>query len=914
MGISPAEISDVPLDRLSAHKLFAPQAHQGAIHRKTILERIFVEEETRVILVQGPAGHGKSTLLQQAKSECESRGMLTGWLTFDDTDNDPRRFFTHLLALLTSLEQAPGSAVGQASPESAGRLMRADWFINRLIKLDRPTCIFFDDFHVLGTKLHEFFRHLLERVPERIMIFIGSRSVPEIGLARLVVNHQAMILRADDLRFTPDEVTRFFADSSTLALTPDEVTAIYGQTDGWPAALQLYRLSLVNPAVRRSVRNLNAFRPGQLADYLADNVISMQPKRIKDFLLRTGPLSRLCASLCDAVTGNTGSQEMLLSLEKSGLFLRSLDSDQRWFKYHALFSAFLEDQLINQAKELTPTIHRRAMAWYRENSHYEEAMHHAIAAREYAFAADVLDEWSTQLAMEANLTILEQWHDRLPLDEIERHPRLVLKVAWALAFLRRHHKLSQVVEMLERQSTAADGVMSSSIMVVRSMMSILNDDCHQAFSYVENVDVHNSSVQGFAAFESGAAANLKGYRAMAAGDFEDAREYLNIARAHGERANASFSWGYSISTMGINLMSQGLLSEALERFKLGMSDPRILLDDSVASAALVACYVQTLYEANDLQLAELQFRQFHDAIAGAALLDYLAVAFISMVRIHDIHGRPAQAMEVLDELETISRSSPWPRLTRIVGWERVRRAVLDGDTERARTIVSRIQKEDQPLPQGWVLFAEETEGEVIGLIRLAIHDGSTEEAMQMITRQMSLAQKHGRVHRQIKLLILSALAQKKSGDTTGAQRSLRKALQLAAPGKFVRIFLDEGREILTLLREEWALTSSIKKTSDALAESCRIFLTQLVEASGSDVSGTLTPADSGFQPLEALTERELQILTQLASGLSNSDIGIKVFVSENTVKFHLKNIFSKLGVSSRLQAISAARQMGLLSI
>ena len=912
MGISTAEISGATLDRLSAHKLFAPQAHQGAIHRKTILERIFVEEETRVILVQGPAGHGKSTLLQQAKSECEARGILTGWLTFDDTDNDPRRFFTHLLALLTSLEQTVGVNPGQPSAEGTGRLMRSDWFINRLIKLDRPTSIFFDDFHALGAKPYEFFRHLLERIPDRITLFIGSRSVPEIGLARLVVNHQAMILRADDLRFTPEEVTRFF-DSGTLALTPDEVMAIYGQTDGWPAALQLYRLSLVNPAVRRSVRNLDAFRPGQLADYLADNVISMQPRKVKDFLLRTGPLSRLCASLCDAITGHTGSQDMLLSLEKSGLFLRSLDSNQRWFKYHALFAAFLEDQLLNQSKELAPEIHRRAMVWYRDNRHFEEAMHHAIAAREYAFAADVLDEWSTQLAMEANLTILEQWYDRLPLEEIERHPRLVIKVAWALSFLRRHHKLGPILEMLERQAKTADASMTASIMVVRSMMNILNDDIQLAFSNVENVDVHNSSLQGFAAFESGAAANLKGYKAMASGDFEDAREYLNIARAHGERAGATFSWGYSISTMGVNLMSQGLLREALERFKLGMSDPRILLDESVASAALVGCYIQALYEVNDLKLAELQFRQFHDAIVGAALLDYLAVAFISMTRIHDAQGRPAQAMEVLDELETISRSNPWPRLRRIVGWERVRRAVLDGDVERARTIASRIEKQDTRLPPDWVLFAEEIEGEAIGQIRLAIHDGSLDDAMLLINKQLSAAQRHGRVRRQIKLLILSAIAQKKGSDSAGAQRCLRKALQLAAPGQFVRIFLDEGREIVGLLREEWVLCSGGKKISDVASESVRQFLTQLVQASGSDISGTLTSADSGFQPLEALTERELQILTQLASGLSNSEIGIKVFVSENTVKFHLKNIFSKLGVSSRLQAISAARQMGLLS-
>ncbi|MES1262857.1 MAG: AAA family ATPase, partial [Peristeroidobacter soli] len=318
-----AEAGPKPPGDVHAHKFFAPPAYVGAIRRDAILDRVLGDKTARVVLLQGPAGHGKSTVLQQIKSTFEEQGHITAWLTLDEADNDIRRFYLHAQGMAAALV-APGE-------EHEGGRRRSDWLISLLLKTGKPVALFLDDFQVLYNKtVLTFFRELFERMPEHARLFIGTRSMPEIGLSRLVVNQRAVILHADDLRFSPAEVEQFFSESMK-DVSREEIDAIYRRTEGWPAALQLFRLSLASPQVRRSLVDVGDYRPRELAEYLADNVLALQTPEIQDFLRRTSLLGRLSASLCQAVTGRADSQELLLKLERSGLFVRSLDSDLRWF-------------------------------------------------------------------------------------------------------------------------------------------------------------------------------------------------------------------------------------------------------------------------------------------------------------------------------------------------------------------------------------------------------------------------------------------------------------------------------------------------------------------------------------------------------------------------------------------------------
>ncbi len=685
----------VPTSELGTHKLFAPPEYFGAILRQSVLNRIFADSAPRIVVLQAPAGHGKSTLLQQAKSACELRGAVTGWLTFDEADNDLRRFSTHMQALLGSFEDSGSDALASEESYTDTRRRRSDWFINRLQQFDGPLALFLDEFQTLKNKtILSFFKEMLDRLPERAMIFIGSRSTPEVGLARMIVNRQASVLTADDLRFSPDEVTQFFSGASELWMSSEELDAIYKQTEGWPAALQLFRLSLISPAVRKSLGDLGSYRPRELAEYLADNVLTLQPPRIQDFLLKTSLLTRLCAPLCDAVTGWHNSQDMLLFLERSGLFLRSLDSGRQWFKYHNLFSSFLSEQFRELSESSTEAVHRTAAEWHRRNGYSEEAIYHAIEVHDYDFAAEALDDWSTRLIADGYLMTVERWFDHLPLDALYNHPQLLVKTAYALVFLRRHQKLKPVLDLLERKPfVGADRVANPD--VVRAMAAMMVDNIPLAFRIIANVQVRKQDPQGFDAFELGAAANLSGYMEMALGSFDDARECLALGRAYSGRIGASFSGGYSIGVLGANLLIQGSLREALDRFRANMAEQKAQFDKSFASASMVACYIWALYQANDFDEAESLFAQYHDMISDSVLLDFLAVAYLSMARIHDARNRPEKTLELLDEAENIGYTNKWPRLIRIVNWERVRRALqrmplMSEDAGFLRALLKRV--------------------------------------------------------------------------------------------------------------------------------------------------------------------------------------------------------------------------------
>lgn len=886
------------------HKFFAPPSYPGAICRQELLDRLFRQPGYGAVVVQAPAGHGKSTLLQQAKTASEQRGAVTGWLSFDEADNDMRRFTVHMQALVDSLGEH------RDEERDAGRGARrrlSDWIASRLVQFDAPVHLFFDEFQTLSNRgVLGVFRDLLERIPENVTLFIGSRSLPEIGLARLVVNNQALVLRADDLRFSPGEAEQFFSQARDLGVNKQELDAIYRQTEGWPAALQLYRLSLASPSVRRSLSDLGAYKPRELAEYLADNVLTLQTPRVQEFLRRSSVLTRLSAGLCDHVTGWQDSQSILLFLERSGLFLRSLDSDLCWFKYHTLFSSFLAEQARTDAPEAQVEVHQRAADWFHRHGMHEDALHHAIAARNYGFATDIMNVWADRLIVDANLATMERWSDNLPLDEIARRPELAIKIAWALIFLRRHHKLRPILATLE-----SDPANAPDTGVVRSMLAIVMDDIPLAFDIVQRIPITGLQPSGFRAFELGAAANLSAYRALTAADFDTAREHLALARLYGTRGDAAFSGGYTVAVLGMSLIMQGKLAEALARFRAGLAEHHLDLEKSFAAASLVSCYIHALYESGELDTAETMFTQFHDVICDAVLLDFLAQGYLAMARIQDARGRPHRAEEVLAEAEQIAHTAGWPRLLRIVGWERVRRLLLAGEVDRAQAIASRIPRQPEfTLPEGWMIFSEATEGDAIGAIRLALHGGHTDAAAAQLANELGDAQRQGRNYRLIKLLVLDALVHKQRGNDNHARRSLRRALQLAEPGGFIRLFLDEGDKLLPLLREEYAALGS---ESAADGPALHAFVARLLDASGHHAELTARPpGDTGFQPLEPLTDREKEILVYLANGVSNKEMARRIFVSENTVKFHLKNIYSKLAVSSRLQAINAARQMGLL--
>ena len=899
-----------PALAVGAHKLFPPPVKPNAIGRHAIVERIFAGRDIRVAVLQGPAGSGKSTTLQQIMSACVQAGWATAWLSFDDADNDPRRFEAHVHALMASALRSAHAPQTQAARDDETQPGLTDWLLDHLAQFESPVALFLDEFQALRhDAILQFFRAALPRLPARAHVFIGSRTLPEVGLATLLVNGSAAVLRADDLRFTAVEASEFFASESQLAIGPDEVDVIYQRTEGWPAGLQLFRLALASPEVRTSLDDLASHGPRELAEYLTDNVVSLQAPEVQEFLLRTSLLRRLTGPLCDAVVGRPGSQALLLELERSGLFLSALDSSNGWFKYHGLFAQFLADNLRRNSQEGVREVHARAAAWHLAQESYEEAVYHAVQAQDHALAIDALNRWSSRLVARAELVTVERWYDQLPFEEVTQHVELTIKVAWALVFMRRRAKVRPLAEVLARYKGQGDLSKTTDPELALAMVALFEDDLFGAASIADKPEVHELFETGFPAFELSAAANLMAFAKITYGDFESARKLLVLARVHNARSGAAFSGGYTTAVIGINHMVQGQLREALEGFDSEAAGPPAQLDKSLASAAQAACHIWALYEANQLGRVEYLGTRYQQDIATSVIPDFSAVALLSISRMHQIRGRQALAVETLDTLEQIGHESAWPRLVQLADWERVRRALAAGDVERAGAISQRMAPQAGTAHEHWLRVSENMEGPALGAIRLAIAQGRHADAATDLAAHAAVRPERGAFLR-IKLCLLDTLLQHAKGQHNAAHRCLRRALQLARPGAYVRSFLDEGEVIVEMLRQEY---QTLLGQPDDKQAAERNYIELLLAASGTDLSRPAARAGlSAGQSLEPLSEREREILGFLCDGISNKEIASRLFVSENTIKFHLKKVFAKLDVRSRSQAINTARELRLV--
>lgn len=901
----------------SNHKIQPPRAHRHAVERRALLARLFDESAARVVVFQGPAGHGKTSLMLQARARCTAQGALTGWLSIDESDNDVLRLLGHLQALVAVLgSQSPAPLRDGGAGASGAVTASSDWLIGRLLELGRPVALFLDDLHALTDPgALRLLRELVTRAPERIRWFLASRVVPEVGLPRLVVGDEALVVSAEDLRFSREEMRRVFEADRRLAVNDTELEAIFGGTEGWPAAVQLYRLALGSSSVRNSLTSGGTCTPREVADYLAENVLGQQTPRVQDFLLRTCVLPRMSAALCDAVLGRDDSQEQLAALERDGLFVRRLESGDDWFTYHALFATFLQEQLARAGPHERLAAHRRAAAWFEANGHFEEALHHHLSAGDAQRACEVFDRWSDALVPDGHFATVERWARRLPEDAAARHPGIAVKLAWAFSFLIRHDRIEPLLPVL--RANLAQRVAVGEPSLALSMTAILQDNPALALDYVTHAGRRAPTSERFGDFELSASHNVRGFVAMLRGDFGAALASLARGRELSERSNATFTLAYSLVHSGITLVAQGQLPEALEHLRAAMSDRRMVLEGSVSQACLACALVMALYEADRTADALALFEQFHDMIVEASLHDYLVICYRAVARIHDLRGDAARALETLEEAERLSYNGRWPRVVQLVHGERLRRELVAGRVDRARTLAARLDEATAGDADTCVRFSEETEGPRIGRIRLDLHTGRAAEALDAIRPCLTAAQRQGRVHRQIRLETLAALAHQALGQTRAAHRSLQRALELAAPGRYLRMFLDEGPALHLLLKAHAGLPA----TGDDGGLEARALLERLLgsgatpaararpAAAESAEAATATALASHAVALDPLTRREHKVLSMLADYQSNDQIASALCVSRDTVKFHVRNIYSKLGVKTRLEAIRLVKSV-----
>ncbi|MFN2227266.1 MAG: LuxR C-terminal-related transcriptional regulator [Anaerolineae bacterium] len=894
---------------LLATKLYVPRARPNLVSRPGLVRRLEegMQQGRRLSLISAPAGFGKTTLLVEWLHSQSGRrpGWAAGWLALDDDDNDPARFLAYLAAAL----RRAGAAVEPPRPAAGLRPVLAA-LINQVAATSLPILLVLDDYHLVDeAEIHDAVSYLLDHAPPNLHLAIASRADPPLPLPRLRARGQMTELRQADLRFAADEAAAFLKRTMSLEVSDEDVRHLEQRTEGWIAALQLAALSMQGR--EQAGAAVEAFGGGHryLLDYLAEEVLHRQPAALQAFLRRTSVLERLCGPLCDAVVEEdeaaggrppAGTQAILEGMETANLFLLPLDGQRRWYRYHPLFAEFLQRQLARTEPDLVPGLHRRAGRWHEAQGLWAGAIEHALAAADFERAADLIEAQAEATLMRSEIATFRGWVDALPDEVLRQRPLLGLYSAWALLLATR--PLDEVLRRLgdvEGDNAAIAGPM----VVLRGFLAAFQGEAVRAAEVPQRL---LASASGGEPFVRSLATWYLGFAYMWRGELEAAGRTLEEAARIGREAGNVMIAVLALCQRAELHIFQGKLraAEALYEKALALASDEEEVALPIAGMALIGLG-ELARERNELERAEgllavglERTRQWGEL---GAMDGYIALA-----RLRQAQGNRLGLEDTLAQALRFARRFDASDLDdRFVEAHQARIRVMQGQLAEARQWTERRGLDlghaaaDLDLAGEAFLYPARylAEVEYAVVARLLMVEGRPQEALAIIERLRTLMEQEGRSGTVIELEILQALARQALGDREGALAALAQALRLAEPEGYVRTFADEGQHLTGLLREAAARGLAPEYAGKLLAALC-------AEA----------PAPPANAPglVEPLTEREMEVLRLIAAGLSNQEIAEALVLALSTVKWHINNLYGKLGVGSRTQAVARAQELHLL--
>jgi LuxR family maltose regulon positive regulatory protein len=904
-----------------------------------------------VILISAPAGFGKTTLvsswIDDLQSETTGQEKLVNpeskivnrvaWLSLDEGDSDLSRFLTYLIAALQTL--APQIGVGALAMLQASQSQSPPTepiltaLLNDIAALAENSILILDDYHVIESpSVDRALTFLLDHLPPRMHLVIATREDPDLPLARYRVRGQLVEVRAADLRFTPDEAAEFLNEAMGLQLSARDITALETRTEGWIAGLQLAALSMQGE--RDTAGFIKSFTGSHhfVLDYLLEEVLEKQPKTIQTFLLRTSMLERLCGPLCDAVlltpAGSVAGQETLEYLERANLFIVPLDNERRWYRYHRLFADLLQQRLHRSAslssdKGLTES-HRRASQWYEQNGYPAEAFQHAVAAGDFERAASVAEvSWK---AMDRNFQsgAWLGWVKKLPDELIRLRPVLCTQIAWALTD-------TGELEASETRLRAAEawldtpGAMRARSEGSSSGMVVVDEEQFQGLpGRIALVRASNAQIQGDLVstvkyaelafrltpeedhLSRSQAAAILGITYWAGGELESARQAMLAWISNMQKVGNNLFVIASAFALADILIEQGRLREAVKTYQQSLHFA--LVQDEDAQRITAHHYLglaMLFYEMGEQADAIAHLKKARELGEQSTLIDWPYRWRLAQARLAESEGNFASALNLLEEAKRVYVRNPVPdarpigaikarvyvrqgRLNEALDWARERGLSVDDELTYLR--------EFEHITLARVLIAEYASTHA---------EGPIFEAITLLERLLKGAETGGRTGNVIEVLILQSLAHQARDDIPRALKALERALTLAEPEGYARIFLDEGLPMAKLLTEVAA-----QRTMSEYA--ARLLAVHNSEKQKSDEKAAQYTSSPAQHLIEPLSQRELEVLRLVAQGLSNGEISRRLYLAVSTVKGHNLRIFAKLQARSRTEAVARAHELGLL--
>ena len=873
---------------LLSTKLYIPPARPGLVPRLRLTARVSEGLTHPLTLISAPAGFGKTTLVSEWHTSDAGHGFPLAWLSLDEGDGDPARFFTYLIAALRQIDPAigRGTQAMMQSPQPPPPEALLTSLINEIASVSSPFALVLDDYHLIDTPpVHQQLAFLLEHQPPQMHLVLITREDPLLPLSRLRARGQIVEIRQADLQFTTEETADFMRRVAQTELAPDDLAALQQRTEGWIAGLQLLALSLRGHAdVKQWVESFTGSNRYVL-DYLMDEVFQRQPADVQDFLLKTSILDRLTAPLCDAVVDRGNSRDMLCALEQANLFIIPLDQTREWYRYHHLFVDLLHHRLHVESGHTVNQLHRRASQWYAANGFRADAIRHALAASDWERAADLLLRIGSDMLKRGEVVTLLNWYRALPEDFVHARPRLCYEYSWPLILAAQLDPAEFCLQQAE-QAAQNDPVFLGEIAAAQAYIARVRGNgrrvvelSQRALALLPQDDWGSRSI---------VAMNL-GMTYWYVGHLAGAQQMLTEAREAAHRSENN----YVEATANVFLCrieaARGKLHRAADAYRQVIDESGQLPVAALGQVDLA----RLLYEWNDLEAAAHLAQGGIEFSRRSGNVEVLLASYRTLALIKQAQGDISAAQAAIQES---SRLAEQPGLSPSAHWYALGYhaliALLGNDLDTAAQLIEQFPALDrvETLPDYLVLSSAQAQW--------LLRQGQRAACAELLTARHERITRAGVQNAIVETRALQALAAPTSDE---ALTFLSEALMLAEPEGYVRTFVDLGEPMATLLREAASQHIATEYIGKLLA-AFRL----------AGYKGRAAPPR--IQPLvEPLSERELEVLRRLAHSQTNQEIAQVLYVSANTVKAHLKSIYGKLGVNSRQQAITKARELGLLA-
>lgn len=904
-------------DRLLQTKLFIPASRAVLIPRPQLINRLNEGLQGKLTLISAPAGYGKTSLVTTWIDQVEEE-MRAGicWLSLDREESDPRRFFCYVAAALGPIIGTTGSLpqlLHTPQPPSAKSMMTA--LINDCATVLHPFCLVLDDYHVVESlEIDQALAFLLDHMPAAMTLIITGRTDPGFPLSRLRVRGDLTEIRVDRLRFTPEEAAHFLQKSMDLELSAEQVAALEARTEGWIAGLQMAALSLQGRADKGAFIEAFAGSHRFVLDYLVEEVLDSQSAEVRQFLLQTAILERVCGPLCDTVTGQSDGHEMLLRLERDNMFVIPLDDARQWYRYHHLFADMLRARLLEAMPDHTSDHHARASEWYEAEGFVPEAIGHALAANAFERAARLIElTWrAMDITFQHNRWL--DWARKIPAEMILTRPVLGAGLAWAhlnrgefeqaegylkvaahglegqpgagengpllVADAREFQRLPGSIASAYAYSAQAKGDMTGAIRHAEEALQLLpeDDDLGRAIPR-----------------------SLLSLARWAGGELDTAYAALAAALAGFERSGnpmAAISGRFALADIR---QTQGKLDAAFEIYRQGLKLVEAEGLSDLRGTEVLYLGLSELHRERGEEETAADFRQKAEELGRHSLEPVFHYRYrLALARMHMEAGGYEEGLHQLQLAEEPRDQIFVPDFSPLAAW-RARlwlrqgrlRAALDWAAERGLTADDELS------------FLHEFEHLTLARVLIACYQAektpdTLADAEKLLNRLHEAANEGGRIGSLLEIVLLRAELYAAADDSKQAQAALREGLALGEPQGYVRQFITAGEPVIQLLR---AINGNVGEHG---------YVERLLATFEPTVVVPMVEPKLSQALLEPLSERELEVLRLLMTELSGPAIANELMVSLNTFRTHTKNIYTKLGVNSRRSAVNQAQTLDLI--